>query len=121
MESFTISQQASAVLLGHSDTSSPWTRRALSTSPTQSAPAKPGTHTRQTCLICPSSFISTMHTAESGSILKPYSSPLSVTRKVKASMSEKAVRDNVLAALSLAALILLGAIVLNDLFAAWHA
>ncbi|AEF57226.1 hypothetical protein CROSSROADS_44 [Mycobacterium phage Crossroads] len=36
-------------------------------------------------------------------------------------MSEKAVRDNVLAALSLAALILLGAIVLNDLFAAWQA
>ncbi|QDK03842.1 hypothetical protein SEA_LEWAN_44 [Mycobacterium phage Lewan] len=36
-------------------------------------------------------------------------------------MPEKAVRDNVLAALSLAALILLGAIVLNDLFAAWQA
>ncbi|QNO01070.1 hypothetical protein [Mycobacterium phage CELFI] len=120
MESFTISPQASAVLLGHSATSSPRTRRALSTSPTQSAPAKAGIHTRQTCPICPSSFVSTMHMAASGQTLRPFSSPLSVTRKVKASMSEKAVRDNVLAAVSLAALILLGAIVLNDLFAAWN-
>ncbi|ALF00350.1 hypothetical protein SEA_ARCHIE_44 [Mycobacterium phage Archie] len=36
-------------------------------------------------------------------------------------MSEKAVRDNVLAAVSLAALILLGAIVLSELFAGWQA